>query len=281
MCTCGAISTTDQNGKPVIMLGKTLDFYETGFWYGVVSHSSGYEAVGGGIVPQIGVNSGMNEKGLGVLLSFLDYRGPFEMLESNIIPGKWDEDDRALLNAQLLAKCSKVEEAVNFLYDAIPGYPNMPGGNHMLADTDGTIAVVEHCNGEIKHQYNTEDGYASRGNNGVVAILDEQKRLPDDVKKDRFKRSEAMGDTLQNLLNKKINQEEVIVKMKEILSSHRQKHQSEPGNICIHNYALPGARASTHFPLSTVTAVVYNLVDKKMYYTKTNPCQKEWFALGL
>lgn len=33
MCTCGALITKDGEGQPVILLGKTLDFFESSYWH--------------------------------------------------------------------------------------------------------------------------------------------------------------------------------------------------------------------------------------------------------
>lgn len=278
MCTCGAISTKDENGQSLILLGKTLDFYECSFWHGKVTCTNGNSILGLGAVPQIGINSGINKNGLGVLLSFLDYRGPFEKNKSSDIPQKWSGDDRALLNAQILAKCINVEEAIEFLYENVPKYPSMPGGNHMLADANGNIAVFEHCAGQMKHKYYTEQQFASRGNNGFLVIQDEQNKLSGDVQRDRNLRSENMADTLKKLITNNTSYDEALDNLKKVLGSHSQD-ADQIGSICIHNHVLPGARASTHVAMSTVTAVILDVVRKKMLYTIEAPCKNKWYEL--
>lgn len=279
MCTCGAVTTVDPNGEPIILLGKTIDFYESGFWHGKVSHTHGNHSLGCGLIPQIGTNAGINEKGLGVLLSFLDYRGPFEWNDSNDMPNKWESDDRALLNAQLLAKCSTTEEAIESLYEHVPKYPMMPGGNHMFADIGGNIAVFEHCNGEMNHRYYNEEKYTSRGNNGYLTILKEQENLPEKVKFDRSERANKMASALTDILEKPVSEKDAINRMQLILSHN--DNNNEIGSICINNLVLPGARASTHLPLATVTAVIFSLTKRTMYFTKENPIHNQWYTLSL
>ncbi|MCM3571111.1 carcinine hydrolase/isopenicillin-N N-acyltransferase family protein [Neobacillus mesonae] len=279
MCTCGAISTRDRYDQPVILIGKTMDFYESAFWHGKVSHTSGYTSIGFGVIPQIGINSGMNEKGLCVLLSFLDYRGPFTIEKNETIPNKWLGDDRALLNAQLLARCSKVEEAIAYLYEHVPRYKDMPGGNHMLVDKSGTLAVFEHCNGQMDHKYYTDKGYTARGNNGFLTILDKQASLPNDIKNDRSIRCSTMESTLAELYNQQFEEEEILQKMQQTLSSHQTDAPGQVGNICLHAQVLPGARASTYFPLSTISSIIFNVTKQVMYYTTSTPCQSSWHQL--
>lgn len=266
------------NGQPIILLGKTLDFYECSFWHGKVTCTNGNSILGLGAVPQIGINAGVNKNGLGVLLSYLDYRGPFEKIDSSDIPQKWEGDDRALLNAQFLAKCSNVEEAIEFLYENVPNYPNMPGGNHMLADANGTIAVFEHCNGQMHHKNYTMEKFTSRGNNGFLVIKDEQKNLPEAVQRDRNRRSEKMAETLKKIIDNNLSQGEALDNLKGVLGSHNQS-SDQLGSICIHDYTLPGARASANAAMSTVTAVILDIVKKRMLYTRTFPCKNEWFEM--
>lgn len=273
--------TKDREGQPIILLCKTQDFYESGYWHGKVSHPNGVSMVGCGVVSQIGINSGMNDKGLAVLLSFLDYRGPFETLESQDIPSKWHNDDRALINAQLLARCSSVEEALDFLYEQIPRYPHIPGGNHMLADQRGNLAVFEHCAGEMNHRYYSEEGFVARGNNGFLVKKGEQDQLPDRVKQDRERRYFKMESVLKAIIKDSLKQAEILEALKQALASHDYHYDGQVGSICIHDQTLPGARASTHVPMTTITAIIFNVLEKKMYYTTAPPCQGDWFTMGM
>jgi len=281
MCTCGAIRTKDRDGKQVILLGKTLDFYESGYWHGIISHPDGISMLGCGLVPQIGINSGMNDKGLAVLLSYLDYRGPFEEQDIRKIPDKWHNDDRALINAQMLAKCSNVEEAIAFLYEQVPRYPHMPGGNHMLADRKGTLAVFEHCAGEMNHRYYNEEGFVARGNNGFLVIKKEQEQLPGLVRQDRNLRYSQMASVLRDVHGRSMSYDEILQSMMKALAFHNEQSDRQVGSICIHDQILPGARASTSLPLTTVTALIFSLNEHQMHYTVTPPCQGAWHTMGL
>lgn len=84
-----------------------------------------------GMTPQAGVNSGLNEAGLAVLMSYLDYR-PGAPAEGQA-PLLRDTDRRGTFNAAVLSRCQTVDESLKVLYELAPRYPDGPGGNHILA----------------------------------------------------------------------------------------------------------------------------------------------------
>lgn len=285
MCTSGTLATTDRDGNSVILLGKTIDFYDASLWHGPITNTEGFSSVGCGLIPQIGVNSGMNEAGLGILLSYLDYRGPFakeQYVEDEGPLSKWTGDDRALLNATVLAKCATVKEAVELLYELVPLSPDMPGGNHMLADADGNVAVFEHCGGQMNHHF--YEGIAARGNNGLLTVLEHQQKLPEEIKTDREKRCAQMHGCVSKLCEGinagSLHKEEAIQRLKNILSDHTDGGKAA-GSVCIHGLELPGARANTSKPLSTVTALIFDITAKRMHFTTSPPCESNWYKMEL
>lgn len=284
MCTSGVVSAIGLDGRRHVYLGKTLDFCHTGCWHAVVHHSQGHDALCLGMTPQLGVNSGINSAGLAVILSYLDYRGPFEApndaQSGNLL--KWKGDDRGVANAALLARCTNVQEAVEFLYDFIPRYPGVTGGNHMLADASGQIAVFEHCNGQMQHQFYTEAGFTARGNNGLLVRYEEQAKLPAEVREDRETRYSAMlacmRETHAALCEGAVG---AVAErnFKDMLSSHGHRGADGLGSICVHGLALPGGRASSPLPNWTISGIIIDVTGRKMSYTVGNPCQSEWRVL--
>lgn len=284
LCTTGALAVKQSHGEGMILLGKTIDFYKSSLWFGKLQDARGYTSLGCGLTPQLGVNSGVNEKGLGVLLSYIDYRGPFEKpnakLSGQPMLQKWADDERGLMNAQILAKCSSVEEGIDLLYALVAECPNTPGGNHMLVDCQGTIAVFEHCNGEAKHKY--YDNFAARGNNGLLVRVQEQTELPAEIILDREIRYRKMNNSMRELLDDVhhgLSESEAVMVLKSTLSSHTNGNGL--GSVCCHDLDLPGGRSSSHLSLSTLTGVILDVGQLKMHYSIGSPCRNNWEVLSL
>jgi hypothetical protein len=282
MCTCGVVSAKTPSGEMINLLVKTMDFPISSCWHGVAFQPGGFKFLAMGLTGQIGINSGVNEAGLGVALSFLDYRGPFQDDGKAQKFTHWLGDERGLANTEIMSRCERVEEAIEYLYGFVENHP-LPGGNHMLVDATGKVAMFEHCNGQKAHKIH-EEGYTARGNNGLLILQEEQAALPELVKFDRTTRFSTMRGFVEE--TKKIietdgSREKAIAKMQEALSTHSPDGNDQPGTICSHGNVLPGARANLAIPMHTVSAIIFDVTKKELFYTRGNPCESEWLKLSL
>lgn len=283
MCTSGALSGGRDSEEPVVVIFKTLDAGPTSTWHGFISHPEGYHSIGMGVAPQPGINSGVNEVGLGVVLSYLDFRGPFE--DTGEEPPVWEADLRGLANAQVLATCANVDEGVELLYNFFATHQNRVGGNHVLADRSGRIVVFEHCNGEMSHREYSVEGTVSRGNDGLLVADEEQAGLPDKVLEDRHERRKAMQVSLieakAGLDSGLLEKEDAIEKIKARLSSHRLGDGTAIGSICAHGVSLPGARFASALSNYTLSAIVLDIFSMEMHYTQGAPCSSPWQLISM
>ncbi|MEL7566494.1 MAG: carcinine hydrolase/isopenicillin-N N-acyltransferase family protein [Dehalobacterium sp.] len=282
MCTCGVVSAKTPSGERISLLVKTMDFPISPCWHGVAFQPGGWKFIAMGLTGQIGINSGVNEAGLGVALSFLDYRGPFEDDGKSQKFTHWLGDERGLANTEIMSHCQSVEEAIEYLYEFVKDHP-LPGGNHMLVDATGKVANFEHCNGQAAHKI-YEEGFTARGNNGLIILQEEQAVLPELVKFDRKTRYSTMLDFVEQ--TKKIietdgSREKAIAKMQEALSTHSPEGNDWPGTICTHGNVLPGGRANLAIPMYTVSGIVFDVTNKELIYTRGNPCENEWLKLSI
>ena len=265
MCTTGLLKGTDTEW----LLGfKTLDAAPTGTWHAEVSFPSGMRALAVGITVQLGINSGLNSQGLCSVLSYLDTCIPNS--SSGPQESGWMGDNRGLANASMLAECTTVQEGYQFLAQYFQQFPSNVGGNFLLADQRGTMGVVEYYQDQVRFQKGAE-AYLVRANNGVLLAQADQKLLSPEIQFDRFgrfSRAEAFGRT-----NHQETKLEVIKAIKEFLSGHGDALNPP---ICVHNYDVPGARYSRSEPISTVTAVIFDVMNYRMLFTRSNPCSMLW-----
>tara|TARA_B100001123_G_scaffold425390_1_gene538177 strand:- start:3984 stop:4292 length:309 start_codon:yes stop_codon:yes gene_type:complete len=101
------------------------------------------------------VNSGLNEHGLALQISQSGRRAP--------TPER--EELRTALNAEVLARCNTVEQAVEELETYAREHPAMLGGNVMLGDSR-SISVTEYCGGNAQSEI-LEEGVVIRANHSV------------------------------------------------------------------------------------------------------------------
>ncbi|PSR33868.1 MAG: hypothetical protein C7B44_14320, partial [Sulfobacillus thermosulfidooxidans] len=88
---------------------------------------------------------------------------------------------------------------------------------------------------------------------------------------DRFGRY-SLAETFGRM-NHQQAKSDAINAIKEFLSSHGDA-QNPP--ICVHDYDVPGARYSRSEPISTVTAVIFDVMNYRMLFTRSNPCSLLW-----
>lgn len=284
MCTSGAVSVKGPDGVPITYALKTLDSFRTNFWHGMVQSPTGKRYLACGMTPQLGVNSGINDDGFCVVLSYLDYRGPFKAPpRQQSEPLEWPEDRRGIINSELLSRCQTVEEGIDELYRLVPHYssPSLPGGNHILADAGGRIGIFEHCCGEMSHQILSDGGFIARGNNGELVKVEEQCAIPELARADREQRALAMANCLQKLdivARRASNEEPCLILMKEHLASHADGDGTQIGAVCAHGVVAPGGRSSSGWPYWTLTGVIFDSKNRRMIYSVGNPCHNEWKA---
>lgn len=199
MCTTGAFLGTPSHEPAYLLAFKTLDSGPTGVWHSIVHFSSGTRAIALGSTGQQGINSGINDHGLTVILSYLDVVVPDASMTVEETMLLRSRDTRTLANALLLDRCRTVAEGAAFLDEFFHRHPSAVGGNHILADRSGAIGNFEHCGGEHVFRDVSADGLIGRGNDGCWANLQAQRGLPEAVRRDRALRSGRVVSALAGI----------------------------------------------------------------------------------
>ncbi|MBW2148640.1 MAG: hypothetical protein JRG73_10115 [Deltaproteobacteria bacterium] len=258
---------------------KTIDAHQTEIFHGVHRAVNGTRAVFSSMMRQPGTNIGLNQHGLAVTMSYSDYRAQ-DAHDKKEIP-RLENDSRALANAEILANCATVDEGLRALEVFVPRHPHQVGGNHLVIDADGGIALLEQCAG--KYQYNTftNRGYCGRGNNSHWLIKDKQSNSI--VPVDSLPREEAMENFLKDVyenIPKGMSVEEIVNNAKLLLSRHAER-TDQTGAICAHGLTQPGARLFGDNPCYTLTAVIIDIKDRIMHFSLGSPCAGNWKTLKL
>jgi len=110
---------------------------------------------------QRGVNSGLNQAGLGLQIS---------RSKSNDPGSRESEELRTVLNAELLTGFSSVGSAVKHVEDFASKNPQMYGGNLMMADGE-SVSITEYIDGKCKSEIISE-GFVTRANHSIFGLLD-------------------------------------------------------------------------------------------------------------
>lgn len=152
-CTIGAISRKDKT----FML-KNFDYAAVPLTWAEFVCCDGYNHFALVDHNQQGVNSGLNVKGLGLIISRSDGRGG------------GTQEKRTVINAEILSRHNDVEGAVRRLEDYAKGNPGMYGGNVILAD-ECHIAVVEYFAGKTQSEI-LEEGYIARANHSIFGLVE-------------------------------------------------------------------------------------------------------------
>lgn len=283
MCTCGALSRYGPDGRLVSYLLKTSDSDFVPHWHGHVRDHRGRSFLAFGIVPQGGINAGINDAGLALMMSFLDYRGPREISEAAETGGAWWEDERGLINADLLSRCASVSEGMEFLFEAVRSRRPRIGGSHFLADPSGAIAVFEHCDGRMEGRLYPDGGVVARGNDGLLIWAEEQERLPPALREDRRARREVMARALAGLeasVSGGEGPDGLEKELKGILASHAPAGVDAIGSICAHGVGVPGGRWWSPAPNWTMSGIILDVAARRMIYSVGNPCAGRWRGLS-
>ncbi|WP_156023626.1 hypothetical protein [Sulfobacillus thermosulfidooxidans] len=269
MCTTGIVSDRSDQW----LLGfKTLDAGPTGVWHGQVHFPSGIRVLGVGITVQLGINSGLNSRGLCSILSYLDTVIPSKKPKTD--DGGWYGDNRGLANAAMLAECETVREGYNFLQAYFRRFPSQVGGNFLLADRFGHMGVVEYYH-EVVRFAGSEGSPIVRANNGCLVGQTEQQQLPPDVQFDRNGRYTIAYSATASLPH--LPKEKAIDHIQTLLADHGN---AEIPPICVHDYDVPGSRYARPGSISTVTAVIFDVYSSRMMFTRGPACKSSWESLA-
>jgi hypothetical protein len=139
MCTACVVA----HGGPVTA-GKTFDyktatFPDTRATAAIVSDGP-LRYAGLLVNRQPGVNAGLNEAGVGSMITFCDDR-----LELGRV-----EELRSVVNHEILRSARTVVQALGVLEEFLSHRPGMIGGYFILFDTTGQIALVEQIRGAMR-----------------------------------------------------------------------------------------------------------------------------------
>jgi len=174
MCTVGAISA---GGK--VLIFKSFDYPPcSAGWSYLQSFGDGFSKFALVNTSQPGINSGMNEGGLALAIS----RSP--------LTDEHGDELRTILNAQILSRCSSIDDAVAAAEKFAADHPEMLAGNLVLADSTG-ICVVEYAKDKVAH-FRVQDGYLARANHFVLLPIR-------NASEDSLMRQEAMERFLESL----------------------------------------------------------------------------------
>jgi hypothetical protein len=159
MCTIGGIIS---EGRAFLL--KNFDYppVPTGWAYftpfdGGIAH---FALVDHG---QRGVNSGLNEAGLGLQISRSKPPDP---------GSEESEEKRTVLNGEILNRFSSVGPALEYVERFVEENPRMYGGNLMLADAE-CISITEYIGGRSRSKTKS-DGYLARANHSVFGLVENE-----------------------------------------------------------------------------------------------------------
>lgn len=281
MCTTGVVTTRTVDGERVVLGVKTSDSLPSQFWHGIVRQPGGARIAAYGLVPQQGINAGLNEHGLLLISAYLDYRHIPDDPE-RMSARRWTADVRGMIQADILDRARTAREALDSLYREFARFPDSTGGVHLVADAAGELAVFEHCDGRAGHEWRSEAGYAARGNNGLCIYVAEQDRLPGPVRFDRTERHRHMEETMAALSAQagRLTRAEMIAVLRETLAAHGPDGPERGGTICSHGVD-GGVRSNLPGPHYTLSAMIWDVGNRDMFYTDGYPCARPWHTLRL
>lgn len=235
MCTLGVI-----NGK---YLFKTRDLWsESDTTEELINGHGRYRYVGvrGHATPmEKGLNSGVNEKGVAVAITFVDTLPLAEALLQKI--------PRGVLVEEILGSCHDLTSALHVITEFMP--KKLVGGNIVVATPEGTL-VLEQLYPRFAIEYVTQ-GVTVRTNH-FLNLMPEGKILGNQ------ENSNARFTRMKNLLDNEKSPSLEFVQAS--LTDH-----TDPHSICSHSGEL-----------RTVSAVVYDLYSTQLHYNPGQPCRTPW-----
>ncbi|MFC5702191.1 hypothetical protein ACFPVX_12890 [Cohnella faecalis] len=291
MCTTGAVVCRDDRGLPHVYGFKNSDSAPVGYWHGRTGGVEGFASLAYGLFPQLGVNAGMNEKGVALISSFFDYADP----ENEGADGSryWSGDLRGKAQGEALAKARTASEALAVMNDVFERERELSiGGCHIIADPEGSLFVFEHSRGRVAVQDATNQRWVARSNQAFCLFREEQRTMSEDIAQDRNERLQSAEDTLRFLTERDIQPPDARKALRQLLSSHAyvdsQSHcdngmaAADPvnrqGSICAHG--IVRGRSNAAIPHVTMSGMIWELSAGTMSYTLGQPCRSAWRKLS-
>lgn len=286
MCTTGAIVLNRGTEKRVYGF-KTSDSPWCGYWHGMVKRPDGFDSLGYGLIPQQGINAGMNERGLTVISSYFDYVEPGskdlgrQQPESSAAGNTpWKGDLRGIVQAEVLAKHGTSKQALDYFQYTFRNTQSAVGGNHVIVDPSGEIYVFEHCRGMTGIEPVSSRGYVVRSNQSMTLYPREQELMSQAAREDRETRLKVAVSVLEDMKQREedLDQQEVIQMLQSMTSIHNGSKEA-PGSICAHG--VISGRSNASEPHHTLSALIWDVSNKVMYYSQGNPCESKWESMNL
>jgi len=277
MCTIGVVACRNPEDELRVFGFKNADNPPVGYWHGETRDSAGgYASLAFGLLPQTGINAGLNERGLLVISSFFGFEAQVLSKEPY---GYWRGDIRGKTQAEALARCDNAADALALMaerYEKAEGPTT--GGSHLLADKEGRLLVFEHCLGEMAWQDASRTGWAARSNQAFGLFPDAQRKQREEIARDRALRLRTAEAALAGLAGRTRTDDEAIEALRRLMASHGPSGGGEElGSVCAHG--VPYGRSNAAVPHSTVSGLIWNVSLREMAYTSGPPCSSPWRKL--
>lgn len=227
----------------------------------IVPKNGKFSTIGSGVVGLIGINNGMNEKGLSIVYN---YAYPIEIGNEGV--------PSMIIIREALENCSTVKET----FELFKKYPRIGGANVMVADKTGDLAVIEVApsNVEIRREgLQKENSYLICTNHYLTPVMKKlevpRKAVYDEnaapafqgkpVHKTSILRYKNANTILENDASEKISLDFLN---KEIQCSHGPENSPSELTFCNH-----GVEISTGF------GVMVDVKNKHFFATLGKPCE--------
>ena len=277
MCTSGIVRA---EATEVESLGfKTLDGGPSIVWHGVTYRPGGLRALGVGTTGRPGINSGVNEAGVGLMLSYLDNCDARPLAADDATT--WEDDLRWVANAEALSHCTSAVDMAEFFTRYFETNPSI-GGNHLIFDASGTLLGLEHKGGQVRVENYTKVGWTARGNDNLLLDDNIFSNLSEPVHNDRQLRREVATSAAEESMHylEKGDKLAAIVAIQDSLGRHVGDGGSI-GSVCAHGVVIPGGRSPSSEPYFTSTGIIIDARERTMIFSDGNPCRGMWHTLSL
>jgi|GEM_PF-1101782 len=273
MGTIGVMRCIGEDGAPAVYGFSTSDSPPAQFWHGLAGGPSRHAVLAYGLMPQQGINAGLNERGLLIVSSHFDFADPSDHPVIRGVGDCWLGDLRGLIQAEALAVCIDAWDALEAMRRGIAeGGPSI-GGSHIIADRSGTIIVFEHCRGRAAWRDETAAGWAVRSNQAFGLFAEEQRLMPVRMREDRARRYETAAATLRLFAGRPADRRTAVDALKRLTASH-ERGGTGSGSICAHG--ILHGRSNAPLPHMTLSAMVWDVAGGAMHYTTGRPCESAW-----
>ena len=112
MGTIGVMRCIGEDGAPAVYGFSTSDSPPAQFWHGLAGGPSRHAVLAYGLMPQQGINAGLNERGLLIVSSHFDFADPSDHPVIRGVGDCWLGDLRGLIQAEALAVCIDAWDAL-------------------------------------------------------------------------------------------------------------------------------------------------------------------------